>query len=395
LGHALKRLTGVAVPYDAWTPQSLPDHLRMTVRVVDDSGTVLATGKDVEALQRDLAPAVQETISFASRSLERHGLTEFPAEGVPRVVEEIHGEHVVQGWPALVDTGDAVDLRVCVTRAEQAVAMRDGVRRLLHLDVPAPVRYVVGVLSMREKLALGHTPHGSVPALIDDAFGAVLDAAVTRASTAAAARSGGQSRAGSSPRPGGWGGLRDPVEGFEDGLPWERSAYDAIVADVRDRAGDELLRTVRQAAAVLELATEARVQLGAVTSPKLLGMTYDVTAQLDALLPDGFITLAGAERLPDLQRYLRAVLRRLETAPQDTERDAARQATIEAATADYEATLEVLHPAERDLDATRNVRWMLEELRVNLFAQNLGTKHPVSDTRIRKALDALLTHVTT
>jgi ATP-dependent helicase HrpA len=244
-----------------------------------------------------------------------------------------------------------------VTRAEQAVAMRAGVRRLLRLAVAPPVRYVVGVLSTREKLALGHTPHGGVPALVADAFAACLDAAVAR------------------------GG----------GVPWERTAYDAILADVRERAGDDLLRAVKQAAAVLDLATEARMGLAAQASPRLAAMRRDVEAQLDALLPDGFVTAAGTERLPDLQRYLRAVLRRLETAPQDTGRDAQRQAQVDAVTEDWRATLDALHPAERATEEALAVRWMIEELRVNLFAQNLGTKHPVSDKRIRKALDALLT----
>ncbi len=356
LGHALTRHTGVVVPYDSWAPDAIPDHLRVTVRVLDDAGKVLASGKDLETLQRDLAPAVQETISHASRSLELHGLTAFPLDGVPRVVEETHGEHVVQGWPALVDSGTSVDLRVLVTRPEQAVAMRAGVRRLLRLGVTAPVRYVVGVLDMREKLALGHTPHGSVPLLIEDALGACLDAAVAR----------------------------------HGGVPWDRAAFDAILLEVKDRLGDDLLRTVRQSAAILDLATEARMRLGAVSSPKLASMRRDVEAQLDALLPPDFLTATGVERLPDLLRYLRAVLRRLDTAPEDTGRDAVRQSQIEAVGADWRQTLAALHPAERETDAALDVRWMIEELRVNLFAQQLGTKHPISVQRIHKALAALL-----
>jgi len=365
LGHGLTRLTGVVVPYDAWAPGSLPEHLRVTVRVVDDSGAVLAAGKDVESLQSQLAPAVQRTISRASRGVERPGLTDFPTGGVPRVVEETHGDHLVRGWPALVDAGTAVDLRVLVTRAEQAVAMRSGVRRLLRLAVAPPVRYVVGVLSTREKIALGHTPHGSVPLLVEDAFAACLDAAVARV----AARG---------------------VAGMTEGVPWERPAYDAVLAEAKADSGEHLLKAVKQSAAILELATEARMALSAVSSPKLVAMKHDITAQLDDLLPDGFISAAGTDRLPDVQRYLRAILRRLDTAPQDTGRDADRRAQIEAVTKDWHATLEVLHPAERETAAAQEVRWMIEELRVNLFAQNLGTKHPVSPQRIRKALDALL-----
>jgi ATP-dependent helicase HrpA len=288
--------------------------------------------------------------------VERRGLTEFPPEGVRRVVEETHGEHVVQGWPALVDAGDGVDLLVLVTPAEQEVAMRAGVRRLLRLCVSPPVRYVVGVLDTREKLALGSTPHGSVPRLIDDALDAVLDAAV--------ARSG--------------------------GVPWERPSFDAILVTVREHVGDDLLRVVRLAASVLDLATEVRTRLPAVSSPRLEGMRTDVEDQLDALLTPTFLRDTGVERLPDLGRYLRAVQRRLDTAPEDTGRDQRRQQQVEAVTAAWLATLDVLEPAERETDVAREVRWMIEELRVNLFAQQLGTPHPISEKRIHKALDALL-----
>jgi len=296
LGHTLTRMSGVVVPYDAWAPDALPDHLRVTIRVVDEGGVELARGKDLAALQLQLAPAVAETISHASRDLEVRGLTEFPADGVARVVEETHGEHVVQGWPALVDTGDAVDLRVLVTRTEQLVAMRSGVRRLMRLTTPVPVRYVVGVLSMKEKIALGHTPHGSVPALLDDALGACLDAGVARAAASGA-------------------------DGFADGVPWTRPAYDAALAAGQDRLGDEVLRVVKQAALVLELSTEVRMRLPAITSPKLADLVRDVQAQVDALLPDGFITLTGVDRMPDLVRYLRpscAVSTRLPRTPAAT-----------------------------------------------------------------------------
>ena len=366
LGHTLTRMTGVVVPYDAWAPGSLPDHLRVTIRVVADDGVELASGRDLAALQHKLAPEVAETISHASRDLEACGLAEFPSDGVARVVEELHGEHVVRGWPALVDTGDSVDLRVLVTHAEQLVAMRAGVRRLMRLSTPVPVRYVVGVLSMKEKIALGHTPHGSVPALLDDALGACLDAGTARAAAA--------------------GG-----EGFADGLPWTRWAYDTALATSQDRLGDDVLRVVTQVAVVLELSTEVRLRLPGITSPKLADLRRDVEAQVDALLPDGFITLAGADRLPDLVRYLRAVVRRLDTAPENTGRDALRQSQIEAVTAEWADVIAALHPAERESAAAHEVRWMIEELRVNLFAQILGTKQPISDKRIHKALDALLT----
>ncbi|MFN8145822.1 MAG: ATP-dependent RNA helicase HrpA [Candidatus Nanopelagicales bacterium] len=370
LGHELTRMTGVVVPYDAWAPEALPEHLRVNVRVVEDDGTVLAEGKDVAVLQRRLAPVVQETISHASRSVERSGLTEFPADGVPTSVEETHGEHVVRGWPALVDRGESVDLRVLVTRDEQRLAMRGGVRRLLRLGTTPPLRYVVGVLDTREKLALGGAPHGSVPLLVEDALTACLDAAVDHAAAEDAA-------------------TRTAL-GFHDGLPYTRAAFDLCAEVAADDLGDALLSAVRRSATALDLATQVRTGLDQVASPKLAEMRADVAAQVDALLPDGFITRVGITRLPDLARYLRAALRRLETAPQDTGRDLVRQREIEAITDEWHEVLALLHPAERESDRAQAVRWMIEELRVNLFAQQLGTPYPVSTTRIRKVLDTLL-----
>ncbi len=119
-------------------------------------------------------------------------------------------------------------------------------------------------------------------------------------------------------------------------------------------------------------------------------MRDDVEAQLDSLLPRDFLTETGSARLPDLVRYLRAILRRLDTAPEDTGRDLARQQQVEAVTEEWRRTLAALHPAERESEDARQVRWMIEELRVNLFAQQLGTKHPISEKRIHKALDSLL-----
>jgi ATP-dependent helicase HrpA len=372
LGRELTRMTGVVVPYDSWAPDALPEHLRVTVRVVDDQGAVLAEGKDVAALQSALAPQVQEAVAHVtqvSHDVERSGLTAFPPDGVPTVLEEEYADSVVRAWPALVDMGESIDLRVLLTRDEQVVAMRGGVRRLLRLGVTPPVRYVVGVLDTREKLALGRTPHGSVPALLDDALVAVLDAGIDHAAVQDAA-------------------TRSAL-GFHDGLPYTAAAYASCREIATASLGDDLLAAVRRCATVLDLATQARLGVAAQTSPTLAGMRADVTAQLDALLPDGFVTEAGTARLPDLTRYLRAVLRRLETAPQDTGRDQIRQHEVEVMTQEYAAALAALHPAQRGTPRAKAVRWMLEELRVNLFAQSLGTPYPVSPTRIRKALTAL------
>ena len=115
----------------------------------------------------------------------------------------------------------------------------------------------------------------------------------------------------------------------------------------------------------------------------------DARAQFDALIYPGFVSETGLRRLPDLARYLRAISRRLDTAAQDPARDAERAAAVHRVMGAYRDVLAELPPARREEAGVRSVRWMIEELRVSLFAQVLGTAGPVSEKRIRDALSRL------
>jgi ATP-dependent helicase HrpA len=248
-----------------------------------------------------------------------------------------------------------VSLRVLGTPEEARDATRAGVRRLLALTISSPVKHVVGRLPNTDKLALAHNPYGSVPALLEDCVDAALDLLVDR----------------------------------HGGVPADRAAFDTLRERVRADLPETAYDVVRATATVLALAHDVTTRVSGAASPAVAATWDDVRSQVTALVRPGFVTAAGAERLRDLARYLTAVQRRLDALPGSSVRDAESTARVAAVTKEHDAWLAAMRPARRRDPAVRAVRWMLEELRVSLFAQQLGTAYPVSEQRIYRAMDAL------
>ncbi|MDX6198648.1 MAG: ATP-dependent helicase HrpA [Actinomycetota bacterium] len=342
LERELLRLRGADVRRDDWQLERVPDHLRMTFRVEDEHSRTLAEGKDLAALREQLAPKVQRALSTAAGGVEKTGLTGWV--DVPRTVAAGRG---VTGYPALVDAGSSVTLTVLGSEQEQAAAMWLGARRLLLLSIPSPVKVLAGRLSNASKLALTANPHGSVVALLDDCVVAAVDALM---------RSGG-------------------------GLVWDAASYERLRDHVRSELHDTSERVLRQVEEVLTLWAALAPQLTGISAAQV-----DMREQLDRLVRPGFATATGLDRLPDLVRYLKAIELRLSKLPRDAERDRREMATVYAVQQEVDA---LLRKRPHDPRA-RELPWLVEELRVSLFAQGMRTKQPVSEKRIYKAIDALL-----
>ncbi len=361
LGRALAELTGVAVPEDAWDWQRVPDHLRVTFRVLDAAGRPLAEDKDLAALRARLRDRIRQAVASAAPDVEVRDLREWSIGTLPRSCERDVGGHPVRAFPALVDEGDSVAVRLFETEARQRAAMWAGTRRLLALGVPSPARAISARLDNQAKLALSRGPHPGVAALFADCVDCALDAVIA-----------------------------------EGGGP----AYDqAGFARLLDRARAEVLErtaaVVEATRRVLVEAQQVEQRLATLTSPVLAPAVADVREQLSALVFPGFATATGADRLGQLPRYLRAAQRRLEKLPNDPEGDRVRMARwheVRAAWQDAGRRLgrDSAEPPERVRDGLAEIRWMLEELRVSYFAQTLGTAYPVSDKRVLRAIDALL-----
>ncbi|GAB2697289.1 ATP-dependent RNA helicase HrpA [Thalassiella azotivora] len=353
LADELHASRGVDVREEDFDVSRVPPHLTVTFRV-EDGGRVLGEGKDLDDLRARLAPTVQKAISRAADDVERSGLTDWPEGGVPRQFERRVGGQDVRGYPALVDEGTTVALRVLGSPDEQAQAMRAGVRRLLLARVPSVAKQQASRLSNADKLALAAAPHASTADLLQDCTAAAVDAVV------------------------------------EDGggPPWNAEAYATLARAVELRVDDEVARVVAVVVRVLASAREVDRRLKGTSSLALLPALTDLRTQLDALVHPGFVTATGARRLPDLLRYLQAMLRRLDRLPEDPGRDSGRMHQVHALEEAYERLLAEQPRSRAVPTAVADVRWMLQELRVSLFANQLGTAHPVSPQRIEKAMAA-------
>ncbi len=362
LSQVLRETHGVVVAAGDWDLDRVPPHLRVTFSVEDPRGRPIVTGFDLEALRETAAPELRQQVARAGAALEREGLRDWSVGAVPvEFTSTSASGRTVQGFPALVDDGGSVSLRILASRAEASAEHRVGVRRLLILGTSPPWRQVLGRLSNAQKLALAHNPHGSVPKLLDDCLAAAVDAI-------AAER------------------IQHEVRTPED--------FAAALAAVRSHLAARVVRVVELTLPVLARHLEAVRRLEAMTAPAqanpaLADLVADVRAQLGELVRPGFVADTGMDRMRDLDRYLRAVLHRLERAPTDLARDARAADEVLAVEGAYAGLLASLRPAQRASDEVVAIGWMLEELRVSLFAQTLGTAYPVSAKRIQRAIAAV------
>jgi ATP-dependent helicase HrpA len=351
LAAELGRMGGVTIPREAWDLSRLPAHLAITFRVTD-SGRVLATGKDLAALRQELRPRLRAALTEAAGGITRTGLRTWDIGTLPRVFTA--GQ--VRAYPALADAGDSADVRLFETEAEASQAMWQGTRRLLLLNVPSGARSVASRLPVNATLAMSRHPYPSAGALLDDCAACAADQVIADA-----------------------GGPAWDAESFARLLEAARSSLPAATAAV-----------VSAVARVLEEAQHAEAALGRATSPALAPAVADMRSQLSALIHPGFVAETGSRRLPDLVRYLRAITQRLEKAPADPGRDADRMAVVHRVADAYQRAMEERSASGRGGADAAAPRWMIEELRVSLFAQILGTPVPVSEKRIQAALDRLI-----
>ncbi|GAA2571248.1 MULTISPECIES: ATP-dependent RNA helicase HrpA [Streptomyces] len=364
MARELKRMVGVPFEAEDFDWSKVPDHLKITFRIVDERRRKIAEDKDLEALKLRLKPKARKALSQAAaataerrggESLEREGLTEWTIGTLTRVFETRRAGQPVKAYPALVDDGDTVSVRLFDTEAEQAEAMWKGTRRLILLGIPVnPAKFASEKLSNAQKLALSANPHGSVQALFDDCAMAAADRLIAD-----------------------FGG---PV--------WDEESYRKLYDKVRAEIVDTTVRAVDQVRQVLAAWQACERRLKAVRSPALLPNLQDVRKQLDALVRPGFVTEAGLRRLPDLMRYLVAADRRLQQMPTNVQRDTTRMAKVHEMQDEYAWLLEQMPQGRPVPSSVRDIRWMIEELRVSYFAHALGTAYPVSDKRIVKAIDA-------
>ncbi len=358
LARALRLLTGVQLGPGDWNLEAVPRHLRMTFDVIPDrGGAPLATGKDLGVLQRELAPQVSRTLTTAARALTRSGATSWDFGPLAAEVTLERAGHQVTGYPALVDEGSSVGIAVLESAQRQAAAHTAGVRRLVLLNTPDPTRWVVSHLGNRVKLGLGASPYPGVPALLADARLASVGALIARHAEA-------------------------PVR--------DAATFARLCDLVRADNPDFMRGVVDLAAESVRLHGEAVTRLPAVArvSP---AAADDLTEQLANLVFAGFLSATAYAHLIDLPRYLRAASLRIDTLLAQPARDRQPAETI-VEIEDAYAVLCAAQPPGPLAAPVAEIGWLIEELRVGLFAQSLRTKVTVSAKRVRNAISAIGVH---
>ncbi|WP_269623722.1 ATP-dependent RNA helicase HrpA [Pseudidiomarina salinarum] len=356
LSAKLRRMTGVTVPADAWDASQLPRHLRMHFAVTDDQGKVLASGRDLESLQQVLQGKVKRALQSAvdkSASDEPVVSSEWTFGSLPQTLEKPQQGFTIKAYPAIVAASGGVRQELFDTPEQAALAHHRGVRSLLLLQLPSPVRYLQQSLSNKAKLAMYYNPWGKINDLVEDCIVAALDDFIAA----------------------------QPVRDEES----FRALYEQARAHLNERVTD----IARQVEPCLILSHSIRKRLKGKVGLDQIQAHGDIKQQLDKLIYSGFVSDAGASRLPDIERYLKAIERRLDKLPVDPNKDRLHTLTLDSLQQAYQQQLSKLPKGQKAPPELREVRWMIEELRVSFFAQTLGTRYPISEKRVRQALTEL------
>ena len=353
--YELRRMTGVTVEAEHWHWEQIPSHLKMTFRVVDENGKKIAESMNLDELKFSLKDRVQESISaVADDGIEQSGLHIWSFAELPQCYEQKQRGFSVKAFPAIVDEKDAVGIKLFETEFEQAVAMQQGLRRLLLLNVPSPIKYLHEKLPNKAKLGLYFTPFGRVLDLIDDCIACAVDKLIADFG----------------------------------GFVWNEEGFDKLRDFVRENVNEVTVDIAQKVEQILTLTHQLNQRLKGKMDFTMAFALSDMKSQITGLIYQGFVQKSGYARLPDLLRYLQAIDKRMDKLAQDVNRDRAAMLRVEQVQQAYQQLLAKLPKSKPISDEVAEIRYMIEELRVSLFAQQLGTKYQVSEKRVLAIINA-------
>lgn len=354
LADALRSVGGRGINATDFNPQALPPHLQVTYAAIDRRGKIVDHDKDLAALKRRQAGKIKSSVSKAGRQSESESVKKWTSDSlgaVPETVTTTIDGNEVDAYPALEATKDGVKVTVHPTKAAADASMVTATLTLLLREISVNAQQMTKGLPLRHKVAVDRYPHGGANGLVEDARVAVIrDLMMSHG-----------------------GPVRTPEE------------FDALLAEIKPQVSGGVRRAVVNTAPALTAYADISVELDEWEGPAI----DDMRSQLVFYLPRHAITVHGVQHLQHLPRYIDAMRIRLEDMRLDPDRDADRQEVVDGVKrylADHMKRL----PAQRSKTrAYKDILWLIEELRVSLFAQRLGTPRPVSQRRIEKKIDAL------
>lgn len=353
----LFRMTGVKVEADDWLVEGVPAHLRFNFKVLDEKGEVTARGRDLTALQLHLQGKVKKTLQKAATpELERSNITQWDFDRLQEEFVNKSSGFEVKAFPALQADKNSVAIKLFEHKSAAQEAHRLGLRKLIRINIPSPVKYLQDKLPNKAKLGLYFNPFGQISDLIDDCIDAGIDSLIEQYK------------------------LQHHVD-IRD-----KSHFMALTDWVKAEINDQVLEIAKKVEKALTTAHGIQKKMKGNVPLTMISAVGDIKQHLNTLIFPGFVSVIGATKLDDLCRYVTGIERRQEKLAIDPNKDRMHQLNLEKIQLTYQSILNKIPKGSAIPEGLKEVRWMLEELRISFFAQQLGTAYPISAKRIENHL---------
>ena len=362
LQNEFRKMTGTRIESTDWQLDQVPSYLKMNFSIVDHHREI-AFGKDLVKLQEQLKTEVQQALSSLTQKksikIEKNNITDWDFGSLPAIYEEKQNNYTIKAYPAIIDNQHSVSIKLVDSLEEQKRLSKLGIRRLLILNIPSPIKYLHEKLPNKSKLGLYFNSFGTVLNLIDDCIACGVDHLIEKNNQSI-----------------------DNKQQYQQLLTYTKSHINETVVDI-----------AKQVESILTLHFNINKKLKGRVDLSLAFALSDIKQQVSELVYKGFVAQTGYDKLPDIYRYLSAIEKRLEKLGSNMAKDRQAMNIIEEVKNEYQTWLNSLPENQKSLSKVTNIKWMIEELRVNLFAQQLGTPYPISAKRIRQQIETVSTEL--
>jgi len=355
IAKQLLRMTGVRLPEAVWQNISLPVHLTMNFQVVDEKGKLLSQGRDLNHLKAQLQGKVKASIKqVAEVGIEQKSLTTWSFDDLPQGYEKKVANITIKAFPALVDHKSSVAIELFEEQELAEIAMLAGLSRLILLNIPSPLKYLQEKMPNKAKLGLYFNPFGAIADLLQDCIQAACVHLVKQYL----------------------------LQQRMSHLPRSKADFNRVSDFVRADIADCVLTVAIKVEKALSLRHDIAKKLKGNMALNVIQAHSDIKGHCETLVFKGFVSASGLDRIDDIIRYLQGILRRLEKLPIDPNQDRLKLIEVNKAVDTYKS---IVGKQRKDKPIAADIlesRWLIEELRISLFAQNLGTNQPISLKRI-------------
>ncbi|WP_394176082.1 ATP-dependent RNA helicase HrpA [Thalassotalea litorea] len=355
MAKQLLKMTGVRIDPELWNESDLEQHLKMNFKVVNDNGKLLEQSRDLGELKEQLQSQVKQSIkAVADKGIEKKHITEWDFGTLPNRYQKNTANITIQAFPALVDQGKDVSIELFESEKSASDSMLQGVTRLVLLSIPSPIKYLEQKLPNKSKLGLYFNPFGKISDLLTDCIHASARAIINK----------------------------------QGNLPYDETRFNETRDKVRAELADVVLHSAIKLEQILSLHHQIQKQLKGNLGFAAIQSHGDIKSQLSKLIFKGFVTGSGIDKLDDVLRYLKGISRRLEKLPIDPNQDRLKMLEVNKAQ-DMVDKLQGKSRGSVSQTEIQELKWMIEEFRISLFAQNLGTAYPISLKRIKNRISEL------